>query len=373
MHTILDVYFFGPNSVVLEHCTHSTALHEGVCDFVACILDDSVTFGSFSSGKRGGIRSASYDEDFAKNVCIGSETPYDYSFRHQEDAHEAGSVLCAALMELSRRINNVKESLDLLLDGLRLMSGVQSFLSLRDGMLRAVEIAVKDGGCKVRGDFVTTSIWDVFAEYGMGDGAVFYFYDKPETMVAKSSKNFPKAVKEVTGEKCASTIKVNGNIISHKWQGDISNQIFRINLPIGKREHFPASRFEVLIRSFDRDPRVVVSIGLADQTTRNVLTGMQPGWYLHSIGYHSDDGRLYVNHKSESNAELLMCGGEVATCAAGTVMACGIEGGDIVFWKNGQIVAKKGIASICPDGDPMTLFPTIGIDGAVLEILIPQI
>lgn len=53
-------------------------------------------------------------------------------------------------------------------------------------------------------------------------------------------------------------------------------------------------------------------------------------------------------------------------------MSCGIMGDNVVFWRNGQIVEATPIIEFFPERDLSKLFPTIGIDGAVVDILVPQ-
>ncbi|KAK9760716.1 hypothetical protein K7432_014967 [Basidiobolus ranarum] len=110
------------------------------------------------------------------------------------------------------------------------------------------------------------------------------------------------------------------------------------------------SYFEVTILS-KPDPSVVFAIGLA---TRPYPHFRLPGWNIYSVGYHSDDGRKYVDDGY---------GGRnySSSFGVGDVVGCGYDrtSGNVFFTLNGTNlgIARQGMWHL--------VFPTLGADGNV--------
>lgn len=90
--------------------------------------------------------------------------------------------------------------------------------------------------------------------------------------------------------------------------------------------------------------------------------GNQPGWKDGSIGYHADDGGIFIEQGSASKIK--------SKCQMGDRMGCGIEmvnGQQFVYFtKNGHSVAEQPF-----DGDGEDLFPAVGLNcpGAMVKLL----
>ena len=105
--------------------------------------------------------------------------------------------------------------------------------------------------------------------------------------------------------------------------------------------------FEIKIvakRSSNDCPEVGIGVGPSNYH----LTSL-PGWGRDSVGYHSDDGKVY--HSYPYSQRILG-----PTCAVGDVMGCGVvfedlEGHATVwFTKNGSVVGRPERAKHLPDG-----------------------
>ena len=102
---------------------------------------------------------------------------------------------------------------------------------------------------------------------------------------------------------------------------------------------------KIISKCFSRDcPEVGIGVG---PSTYN-LTWL-PGWGEASVGYHSDDGRVYHSH-------LLSQRSLGPTCTVGDVMGCGVEFEDLEgyalvwFTKNGSVVGCPQRAKLPPEG-----------------------
>ena len=113
------------------------------------------------------------------------------------------------------------------------------------------------------------------------------------------------------------------------------------------------SYFEVKIiaKRSDRDcPVVGIGVGPSDYQLNKF-----PGWNMHSVGYHSDDGFLFHSHGKHPRRNF------GPTCAVGDVMGCGVVFEDLAghamvwFTKNGKVVGRPERAKI-PQGGLCTMF-----------------
>ncbi|ORX95370.1 hypothetical protein K493DRAFT_157048, partial [Basidiobolus meristosporus CBS 931.73] len=93
------------------------------------------------------------------------------------------------------------------------------------------------------------------------------------------------------------------------------------------------------------------AVGLA---TRPYPYFRLPGWNIFSVGYHSDDGRKYVDDGYGGRDYALPFG-------VGDVIGCGYDcsGGGVFFTRNGVNLgcARKGMWHL--------VYPTLGADGNV--------
>ncbi|CAG8614802.1 4282_t:CDS:2, partial [Paraglomus occultum] len=115
--------------------------------------------------------------------------------------------------------------------------------------------------------------------------------------------------------------------------------------------HLPSMHyFEITVLSNTNSEASAIAIGLA---TKHYPPFSLPGWYLHSVGYHSDDGQKFYDAVKGSSYGPTW--GEV-----GDTIGCGYypDRGCVFFTKNGENLgdAFTGIRHIW--------FPTIGVVGS---------
>ena len=106
--------------------------------------------------------------------------------------------------------------------------------------------------------------------------------------------------------------------------------------------------FEIKITAKGSDiNRPVVGIGVGPS---DYALNRHPGWDMHSVGYHSDDGGLFHSFDYYSRRNF------GPTCAVGDVMGCGVVFEDFAghamvwFTKNGRVVGRPERAKIPPGG-----------------------
>ncbi|ORX91362.1 hypothetical protein K493DRAFT_156581, partial [Basidiobolus meristosporus CBS 931.73] len=96
-------------------------------------------------------------------------------------------------------------------------------------------------------------------------------------------------------------------------------------------------------------PNTVFAIGLA---TRPYPHFRLPGWNIYSVGYHSDDGRRYVDDGYGGRDYSRPFG-------VGDIVGCGYDRttGSVFFTRNGVHlgIARQGMWHL--------VFPTLGADG----------
>ena len=114
--------------------------------------------------------------------------------------------------------------------------------------------------------------------------------------------------------------------------------------------------FEVTIDNVDGAeegvwPGDCVAIGLASK--KFPLLGKQPGWDVHSYGYHSDDGRVFHGKSTEGKPFGPLFG-------PGDVVGCGISltSHRIFFTLNGQFLGSPFAAK----AENLPLHPVVGLD-----------
>ena len=93
-----------------------------------------------------------------------------------------------------------------------------------------------------------------------------------------------------------------------------------------------------------------VSLGFANK--HHPLLGYQLGWCPNSIGYHSDDGKIYRN--SGNGKDFLEKWGKGDTIGAGIIMKSNV----VFFTKNGKLIKFYNVNFPKKNG----VFPMIGID-----------
>ncbi len=137
----------------------------------------------------------------------------------------------------------------------------------------------------------------------------------------------------------------------------------------GRTPRTPFAYFEVLIEELAKG--TTVAVGLA---TTPYPTFRLPGWHPHSVGYYSDDGRLFVTNPFVGTSFGPPCGvGD--TIGVGYVPSIGAT----FFAVNGELIVKRkqatdlgwdGITRLpseeggfCAVWGPKVVYPTIGADG----------
>lgn len=355
MHTILDCYFFYPSDRILTHPLHSVSCDEGLADFVACLLGDSEVFAALSSGDARGIRPAPFTDRFAQDVGGISWAV------QQTDAHSAGSMLCACLLQMARQIKDVMLVLQLVFDGLLLINGLVSFISVRDGILAAIDKRAETNTDHPAQTFrLKATVWTTFAAYGLGEGAEIFCDLMDQRVSCRPSLTVPRQFEALPAlRKETDTIEVLGRVIRHQWQGRPSNQTLCLAVPLNDIRVFPGRRFDVLIRQFFH-PHGVVVIGLSNRDVP--LSSEQPGWYPCSVGFHSDDGKVFC-HQAERKVS--------DGAPAGTLISCSIQNDSVYFYQDDQQVYRLPISFLVADSST-PLYPTIGVDGAEIDISIPH-
>jgi len=98
-----------------------------------------------------------------------------------------------------------------------------------------------------------------------------------------------------------------------------------------------------------------VAIGLSTRSFE--LSRFQPGWTESSIGYHSDDGRIFFSSGSSGTRY-------GPTYGANDVIGCGVHlpSKSVFYTKNGSLIGTAFVLSNEPSSS--LLYPTIGIDSS---------
>jgi extracellular elastinolytic metalloproteinase len=165
-HGLTNRLVGGPLNDSALDAVQSGGMGEGWSDFFACVALNKTVVGDWVVNRSTGIRKFRYDDNFPDNYgSLGTG-------RYVGDAvHNLGEVWCATLMTLTRRIGRW-ETAQVAVDALKLTPANPSFLAARDAILLAADryAAGRGDSDTERAEFVQT-VWEVFAEYGMGPGA----------------------------------------------------------------------------------------------------------------------------------------------------------------------------------------------------------
>jgi extracellular elastinolytic metalloproteinase len=152
-------------------------LGEGASDYFALTLlnffrqgPEKVVLGDWVVDSPGGIRRAPYDENYPFKYGDMSAFPQE---------HAMGEVWCAALMSMTRRVRaalgnqeGYRISWQIVVDGLKLISGNPTYLEARDGILRALDDLRSINRITAPAHAVVRkAAWQAFARFGMGVNA----------------------------------------------------------------------------------------------------------------------------------------------------------------------------------------------------------
>lgn len=160
-HGLTNRLVGGPMDDQALDAEQSGGLGEGWSDYVACTLLDKTVVGDWVVDSPAGIRRQPYTEDFTGTYAqLG--TP-EYS-----EVHDVGELWCAVLLSLGRALGRW-ETLQAVVDALKLTAANPSLLAARDAVLLAVRQLATTRGDDA--DAAVATAWGVFARYGMGPKA----------------------------------------------------------------------------------------------------------------------------------------------------------------------------------------------------------
>jgi Zn-dependent metalloprotease len=129
----------------------SGAIGEGMGDVLAILHNNQPTVGEFSTNNFSrGIRSESYDGY--------SRTIGDFG---GNSVHSDGEIYAATIWRLGELYGDNEGLMDILVDGMNFTPAGPGYLDMRDGILQAAPTA---DDC---------TVWQAFADFGMGEGASF--------------------------------------------------------------------------------------------------------------------------------------------------------------------------------------------------------
>jgi extracellular elastinolytic metalloproteinase len=163
-HGLTNRLVGGPMNDTALDAEQSSGMGEGWSDYVACTLLDKTVVGDWVVNRPRGIRRQAYTDAFTGTYAeLGSA---EYS-----EVHDVGELWCATLMSLGRRLGRW-ETLQIVVDALKLTAANPSFLAARDAILLAARqfTTARGDGDSGRAAFVA-SAWTVFTRYGMGPAA----------------------------------------------------------------------------------------------------------------------------------------------------------------------------------------------------------
>lgn len=163
-HGITNRLVGGPMNTTALDGPQSGGMGEGWGDYVACVLNDRETVGSWVVDRPGGIRMHPYTEDYPGTYADLGRPPYT-------GVHAIGEIWCATLLAMNRRIGTALGA-QLVVDALKLSAANPSFLAMRDAILVAArDHAMSAGLDETEAADLIARIWEAFARFGMGPGA----------------------------------------------------------------------------------------------------------------------------------------------------------------------------------------------------------
>ncbi|MFG2339519.1 M36 family metallopeptidase [Streptomyces yangpuensis] len=142
----------------------SRGMGEGWGDYVACVVLDTSLIGQWLTNDDRGLRPFPYDEDFPADKI-------SFSTLSTLSTYEIGSLWCAVLLEMNRRIG-ANLSLQLVIESMKGLPANPSLLDGRDELLLTLDDLRDNGALTVAGHAsAKTGIWAAFVAFGMGTGA----------------------------------------------------------------------------------------------------------------------------------------------------------------------------------------------------------
>ena len=149
----------------------------------------------------------------------------------------------------------------------------------------------------------------------------------------------------------------DGNLFEHDDTGNISKNVSYVVIKSREPINTKYNYFELEIKSlaWNDDLQLctgAISIGVGDI---DYPLDALPGWTKYGVGYHSDDGKIFVCEGSGSQTSI--------TCKEGDRMGCGIDFKEsskyveIFFTKNGQHCCEPVKIKLPAKG----FYPMIGI------------
>ena len=164
-HGLTNRLVGGPMNDGALEAEQSGGMGEGWSDYMACTINNIDVVGAWVVNNPDGIRQFHYDSNFPDNFGDIGKGRYD-------EVHNIGEIWCATLLEMNRRIGK-EQTLNLILDSLRLAPANPSFIDMRDSMLAALEHKLTAPNSMSPADYskIKDGMWTVFAKFGMGVGA----------------------------------------------------------------------------------------------------------------------------------------------------------------------------------------------------------
>ncbi|MFD9372600.1 M36 family metallopeptidase [Streptomyces sp. NPDC060020] len=142
----------------------SSGMGEGWGDYVACTVLGTPLIGQWLANDDRGLRRFPYDEQFPTDQV-------NFATLSALSTYEIGSLWCAALLEMNRRIG-ANLGLQLVIESMKGLSANPSLLDGRDELLLTLDDLRDSGALPVSGHALAkTGIWAAFAAFGMGVGA----------------------------------------------------------------------------------------------------------------------------------------------------------------------------------------------------------
>ena len=165
-HGVANRLVGGGQSSLPLSSPQSRGMGEGWADFIACTVCDVTVIGAWVINQPEGFRLAPYTSDFPHGFgelgtgLFGGEPP-----------HNIGSIWCATLLEMSRRIGK-DLAVQLVVDAMKLSALDPGFLVMRDHILTALDdMHVAHQLAGARHAAARNGIWGAFARFGMGPAA----------------------------------------------------------------------------------------------------------------------------------------------------------------------------------------------------------